>query len=128
MTSNTKNILAVIIRDDAYTIFSYFRKIDARRKSLGKSTLLPLKKIEKQQIVDPFTLKPLKTERENILRESFLLMLEMITASTFILLDMLFFEALDLIRRHAKIDYLTTGKHDLMLQIKGIRVLLKFLS
>lgn len=70
--------------------------------------------------MDPLTLKPLKSERENILRESFLLMLEMITASTFILLDMLFFEALDLIRRHAKIDYLTTGKHDLMLQIKGI--------
>lgn len=49
-------------------------------------------------------------------------MLEMLTASTFMLLDSLFYEALDLIRRHAKIDYLTTGKHDLLLQIKGLFV------
>ncbi|ERL89254.1 hypothetical protein D910_06627 [Dendroctonus ponderosae] len=104
--------------DNVY-ITKYFRKIDARRKSLEKRTLLPLKKIERTQLVDPLTLKPLKAERQHILRESFLLILEMITASTFILLDSLFFEALDIIRRHSKIDYLTTGKHDLMLQIKG---------
>ncbi|KAL1514090.1 hypothetical protein ABEB36_003409 [Hypothenemus hampei] len=104
--------------DNIY-VTKYFRKIDARRKATGKPTLLPLKKIEKTALVDPTTLKPLKSEKEHILRESFLLMLEMITATTFILLDALFFEALDLIRRHAKIDYLTTGKHDLYLEIKG---------
>lgn len=98
----------------------YFRKIDARRKASGKPTLLPLKKIERTQMIDPLSLKPLKSERQHILKESFLLMLEMLTATTFMLLDSLFYEALDLIRRHAKIDYLTTGKHDLLLQIKGL--------
>lgn len=73
-------------------------------------------------MIDPVTLKPLKSERQHIVKESFLLMLEMLTASTFMLLDSLFYEALDLIRRHAKIDYLTTGKHDLLLQIKGLFV------
>ncbi|ENN75308.1 hypothetical protein YQE_08085, partial [Dendroctonus ponderosae] len=96
-----------------------FDNVYITKKSLEKRTLLPLKKIERTQLVDPLTLKPLKAERQHILRESFLLILEMITASTFILLDSLFFEALDIIRRHSKIDYLTTGKHDLMLQIKG---------
>ncbi|CAG9772832.1 unnamed protein product [Ceutorhynchus assimilis] len=104
--------------DNCY-ISKYFRKIDARRKSQEKSSLLPLKKLERKQLIDPFSPKPLKSERELILKESFLLLLEMITASTFILLDSLFFEALDIIRRHARIDYLTTGKHDLVLTIKG---------
>ncbi|XP_050303167.1 protein sneaky-like isoform X2 [Anthonomus grandis grandis] len=107
------------IEFDNIYLTKYFRKIDARRKQQDKPTLLPLKKMERLLIVDPKTLKPLKTERESILRETFILVLEMITASTFILLDRLFYEALDLIRRHAKIDYLTTGKHDLLLQIKG---------
>ncbi|KAJ8978447.1 hypothetical protein NQ317_017650 [Molorchus minor] len=43
----------------------------------------------------------------------------MLTATILILLDRLFYEALDIIRRHARIDYLQTGKHDLLLEIKG---------
>ncbi|XP_066246800.1 protein sneaky [Euwallacea similis] len=115
---------------DNFYITRYFRKIDARRRTAGKLTLLPLKKIERTLIVDPLSPKPLKSERQYMFKETFLLILEMLTAGVFILLDSLFYEALDLIRRHAKIDYLTTGRHDLLLQVKGtgmIAALLKSL-
>lgn len=104
--------------DNVY-ITRYFRKIDARRKVQEKHTLLPLKKIERKKMVDIVSLTPLKSEREQIFRETAILLLEMVTATILVLLDKLFYEALDLIRRHAKIDYVQTGKHDLVIDVKG---------
>ncbi|KAJ8959960.1 hypothetical protein NQ318_009393 [Aromia moschata] len=107
------------IEFDNIYITKYFRRIDARRRVQEKHTLLPLKKIERKKLVDPFSLKPLKSEQKKILIDTAILLLEMLTATILILLDRLFYEALDLIRRHAKIDYLQTGKHDLYLEVKG---------
>lgn len=107
------------IEFDNIYITKYFRKIDARRKAQEKHTLLPLKKIERQKLVDPWSLTPLKSEREQILGATVKLFFEMITATMFILLDRLFYEALDLVRRHARIDYYQTGHHDLVIQVKG---------
>lgn len=47
------------------------------------------------------------------------LVFEMIAASSLVVLDMVFYEALDVIRRHAKIDYYQTGHHDLSITVKG---------
>ncbi|KAK4875676.1 hypothetical protein RN001_012098 [Aquatica leii] len=107
------------IQFDNMYITQYFKHIDARRHKQEKKTLLPLKKVEKMKLVDPFQYKPLKNEKEELLGETCKLLLEMITATTFILLDRLFYEALDLVRRHARIDYMQTGHHDMLLQIKG---------
>lgn len=107
------------IEFDNNYITKYFRKIDARRKVQEKKILLPLKKIERQKLVDPWSLIPLKSEREQIVGATIKLLFEMITATMFILLDRLFYEALDLVRRHARIDYVQTGHHDLMIQVKG---------
>ncbi|CAH1156015.1 unnamed protein product [Phaedon cochleariae] len=107
------------IEFDNIYITRYFRKIDARRKVNEKYTLLPLKKIEGKKLVDPWSKKPLKSEREQLKSEVILLMLEVLTVTILVLLDRLFYEALDIIRRHAKIDYLQTGHHDLFLDVKG---------
>lgn len=107
------------IEFDNIYITKYFRKIDARRKVQEKHTLLPLKKSERQKLVDPWALTPLKSEREQIFGSTMKLLFEMITATMFILLDRLFYEALDLVKRHARIDYVQTGHHDLMIQVKG---------
>lgn len=107
------------IEFDNFYITKYFRKIDARRKASDKHTLLPLKKIERQKLADVRAWKPLKKEKEQLIAQSFKLILEMLTATTFVLLDRLFYEALDLVRRHAKIDYVQSGHHDMLLQIKG---------
>jgi hypothetical protein len=107
------------IQFDNVYITTYFRKIDARRRKQGKYTLLPLKKIEKKKLVDPCTPLPLKTENQQLLWQTVHLLLEMVTATTFILLDRLFYEGLDLVRRHARIDYVQTGRHDMKLEVKG---------
>ena len=119
---NSQNYQDKYLRDvefDNFYITKYFRKIDARRRVSEKHTLLPLKKIERFKLVDPWSLVPLKSERENFFGQTFKLLLEMITATTFILLDRLFYEALDLVRRHAHIEYSQVGHHDLLLEVKG---------
>lgn len=107
------------IEFDNFYLTRYFRKVDARRHSRDQKTLLPLKKIERKKIVDPYNMKPLKREREELVSQFCRLLLEMITATTFVLLDRLFYEALDLVRRHAKIDYTQIGHHDMLLKVKG---------
>lgn len=96
--------LAEIEYDNVY-VTSYFRKIDARRKARGSLTLLPLKKIERLKFVDPYSLRPGKIERGNLTGQTVKLILEIISVTTFILLDRLFFEALDLVRRHSLMEY-----------------------
>lgn len=96
--------LTEIEHDNVY-VTSYFRKIDARRKARGSLTLLPLKKIERSKFVDPYSLRPGKVERVNLVGQTVKLILEMISVTTFILMDRLFFEALDLVRRHSYMEY-----------------------
>lgn len=93
------------IEHDNVYVTSYFRKIDARRKARGSLVLLPLKKIERSKFVDPYRLRPSKIERVNLTGQTVKLILETITVTTFILLDRLFFEVLDLVRRHSYMEY-----------------------
>ncbi|CAH1987297.1 unnamed protein product [Acanthoscelides obtectus] len=107
------------IEFDNIYITRYFRKIDARRRVQEKYTLLPLKKIERKKLVDPRSVTPLKKEREKIFSETAILLLEVMVVTILVLLDWMFYESLDLIRRHARIEYLQTGHHDLQLQVVG---------
>ncbi|CAG9862437.1 unnamed protein product [Phyllotreta striolata] len=107
------------IEFDNIYITEYFRKIDARRRLQEKYTLLPLKKIERKKIIDPRSPKPLKAECQQLKTDLFLILFEILIVTILVLLDRIFFEALDIIRRHARIDYLQIGHHDLLLQVKG---------
>ncbi|KAL3275786.1 hypothetical protein HHI36_020531 [Cryptolaemus montrouzieri] len=108
--------------DNVY-ITKYFRKIDARRKTGGKSVLFPLKKFEKTQMVELWSRRYLKSEQKQLLMQCFKLLIELVFVSTFILIDRLFYEVLDLIKRHAKIVYTQVGHHDLYLEIKGTGII-----
>ncbi|EFA10523.1 protein sneaky [Tribolium castaneum] len=107
------------IQFDNIYVTTYYRRIDARRRQQGKYTVLPLKKIEKKKLVDPCTPRPLKSEHQQLFWQTVHLLLEVLFATTFILLDRLFYEGLDLVRRHARIDYVQTGRHDMKLEVKG---------
>ncbi|XP_043271509.1 protein sneaky-like [Venturia canescens] len=104
--------------DNCY-VTTYFRKIDARRKARGSATLLPLKKVEMAKFIDPYRLRAGKLERPNLIGQTVKLILEMVTATTFVLLDRLFFETLDLVRKHAHMEYSQAGHHDVKLEIRG---------
>ncbi|KAL0123388.1 hypothetical protein PUN28_005730 [Cardiocondyla obscurior] len=111
------------IEHDNVYVTSYFRKIDARRKARGSMTLLPLKKIERSKFVDPYSLRAGKIERVHLAGQTVKLILEMLSVTAFILLDRLFFEALDLVRRHSEMEYIQAGHHDMTLEIRGIGVI-----
>ncbi|CAK9814408.1 Protein sneaky [Anthophora quadrimaculata] len=114
--------LTEIEHDNIY-VTPYFRRIDARRKARGSMTLLPLKKIERNKFVDPYSLKPSKAEGFQMTGQIVKLILELISATVFVILDWLFYEVLDLIRRHAYMEYTQTGHHDLSLEIRGTGVI-----
>ncbi|XP_011307932.1 DC-STAMP domain-containing protein 1-like [Fopius arisanus] len=111
------------IEHDNHYITSYFRKIDARRRYRGSAVILPLKKVELQKFVDPYRLKQGKIEKKNLIGQTVKLILEMVTATTFVLLDRLFFETLDLIRRHGHMEFTQSGHHDLNVDVKGTGVI-----
>lgn len=93
------------IEHDNFYITSYFRKIDARRKVRGSTTLLPLRKSERQKFVDPYRMKQSKSERRNLIGQTAKLILEIATVTTFVLLDLLFYETLDIIKRHFHLEF-----------------------
>ncbi|KAK6639398.1 hypothetical protein RUM43_007671 [Polyplax serrata] len=113
-----ENYLTDIEYDNKY-ITKYYRKIDERRRTRNQRTLLPMKKIERQNFVDPYVTLPMSEERKRIFGQSFKLILEMITATTFILLDRLFYETLDIVAKHALVEYTQTGEQDMTVTVKG---------
>ncbi|XP_012271973.1 E3 ubiquitin-protein ligase DCST1 [Orussus abietinus] len=115
------------IEHDNVYVTAYFRKIDARRRARGSVALLPLKKMERDKFVDPYSGRPGKAERANLIGQTVKLVLEMVTATTFVLLDRLFYETLDLVRRHARMEYAQSGRHDVKLEIRGTGVIASLL-
>ncbi|XP_012260976.2 protein sneaky-like [Athalia rosae] len=111
------------IEFDNIYVTTYFRRIDARRKSRECQTLLPLRKIERTKLIDPYKAGPSRTERANLVGQTVKLILEMVTATTFVLLDRLFFETLDVVRRHAHIEYTQSGRHDMSLEVRGTGII-----
>lgn len=57
--------------------------------------------------------------RKKFLTQILKVMLEMITATTFVMLDRLFYEALDVVRRHAQVEVTQQGAHDLDFEVGG---------
>ncbi|PSN40459.1 hypothetical protein C0J52_24392 [Blattella germanica] len=112
------NYLSDIEFDNIY-ITRYFRKIDARRHKRGEHALLPLKKAERSAFINPSSILLHKLERKKVLRNAIKIILIMVTAIIFIIIDRVLYEGLDLVKRHARIQYTQEGSHDLILKIKG---------
>ncbi|XP_014215625.1 E3 ubiquitin-protein ligase DCST1 [Copidosoma floridanum] len=110
--------LTDVEHDNVY-VTSYFRRVDARRRARGAPTLLPLKKLERTKLLDPYTLRQTRAEKRHLYGQTARLILEVVTVSTFVLLDKLLFELLDVIRRHARLEITQTGRHDMSLEIQG---------
>jgi len=56
------------IQFDNVYVTQYFRKIDARRHKAGHHTLLPLKKVERATLLDPYGSRPGSEERQKLVR------------------------------------------------------------
>ncbi|XP_072943000.1 protein sneaky-like [Epargyreus clarus] len=98
---NYHDLYLTNIEFDNVYVTSRFKRIDLKRKKRDKNSLLPLKKMERNKYVDVHSMSYIPSERSNLLTQMLKVMLEVVTATTFVMLDRLFFEALDVVRQHA---------------------------
>ncbi|XP_021204373.1 protein sneaky [Bombyx mori] len=109
--------LTNINHDNVY-ITGYFKMIDERRRISNKMHLLPLKKMERRKYIDIHS-AALMTERSKLVTQVLKLALEMITATTFVMMDRMFYEALDMVRRYADLEP-RQGLRDLEIKVDGV--------
>ncbi|XP_063540764.1 protein sneaky-like [Cydia strobilella] len=103
--------------DNVY-ITDLFRKIERRRLMRSQYTLLPLKKMERSRYVDVYSLAYSTADRHRLLAQMLKVLLEVVTATTFVMLDRLFYEALDVVSQHARVEG-ESGTRDLEIEVEG---------
>ncbi|XP_020714114.1 E3 ubiquitin-protein ligase DCST1 isoform X2 [Ceratitis capitata] len=122
-----KKYLGDINFDNVY-ISEYFHRVDDRRKRAKKSTVLPLKKFEKKNLVD------LKSAWQHTEQESraiylylFQFAMEILAASLFLLLDYLIVTLLEIIRIKSFVSYTQKGEHIIHFQVEGSGLMARLL-
>ncbi|XP_049863736.1 protein sneaky [Schistocerca gregaria] len=105
------------VRWDNWRVTPYFRLVDARRRAKGRQPLLPLRPVEKTRM------HPRSSPQ--LVRRTFMLLLEVLAMSVLVLMDRLMYEILSLISRHALIHYTQTGSHDMSIEVKGTGLIAK---
>ncbi|ESO89720.1 hypothetical protein LOTGIDRAFT_234123 [Lottia gigantea] len=106
-------------RHDNNYISGYFKRIDARRKADGKSFLLPLKKLEKKEVVYPTSCKLQKKEAGDLIKGTVTLFFRVFLSIIIVMLDHLLYTVLYIIGKNCKIDYKQTGSHHIDLKVYG---------
>ncbi|XP_069969231.1 protein sneaky isoform X2 [Bactrocera oleae] len=122
-----KKYLSNIDFDNVY-VTKYFRQVDDRRKRNKKPTILPLTKLEKNDVVD-LECACQRTEKESkiILFYFIQFSLEILTACFFLMLDHLTVTLLNIIRLKSLITYAQEGEHKINCQVKGSGLMARIL-
>ncbi|XP_050352207.1 protein sneaky [Nymphalis io] len=110
--------LSSIDYDNVY-VTDYFKRIDEKRRKKNKFHVLPLKKMERNRYIDVHSISYIPSERNKLLTQILKVMLEAVTATTFVMLDRLFYEALDVVRQHASEKSATFNVQDIAIQVEG---------
>lgn len=112
------NYLENIQYDNKY-VTMYFRKIDARRRRRGRKTLMPLKRMERNELIDVFYIGFTKTEKQILLRTSAILVAELLSVTMVFVIDWMFASFLDLLQRHGAVTIYQSGHHDFRMIYRG---------
>ncbi|XP_022529300.2 E3 ubiquitin-protein ligase DCST1 isoform X1 [Astyanax mexicanus] len=114
-------------RFDNVYITTYFKQIDERRKALGKTYLLPMRKAEKSNFIDPCNLKIHPSELKPVIAG--LVQVVSLALLTFVLLatDGVLFHFFDIIQRHTFTEFSITSHHNIHIDIDGDSMLAKLL-
>ncbi|XP_045502198.1 protein sneaky-like, partial [Colias croceus] len=110
--------LTSINYDNVY-VTGYFKRIDQRRRRKLQCTLLPLKKMERNRYIDVYSTSYIPSERSKLFTQILKVTLEAITATTFVMLDRLFYEALDVVRQYAVDNEPINGLGDVEVEVAG---------
>ncbi|XP_055905141.1 protein sneaky isoform X2 [Eupeodes corollae] len=123
-----RNYLKTIEFDNTY-ITAYFKKIDQRRRERNQHTLLPLKKFQKNFLID--TDKPCtRTKAESRLITFFLIqfLLELFVSGFFLLLDHMIVVLLNIIAANSEITYYQEGEHKISFYINGTGLMARLME
>ncbi|XP_077524282.1 ubiquitin protein ligase sneaky [Amblyomma americanum] len=104
--------------DNIY-VTEYFCKIDDRRARKGMDTLLPLKRYEAIDIYDPLEFRFSRHEYTALMRGVGSELVHVAFGSIVLGLDYLIYDALDIIRRNAEVEFVQEGFHRIALQVFG---------
>lgn len=102
-----------------FYITSLFKKIDRKRISQGRPNFLPIKNSEAGRLVDLDSSKKMYKEFQGYIGLSLSLLCQVFSTTFFVVLDWIFFELLEVIARHSRIDYLQEGDHRLDISVNG---------
>ncbi|XP_062320979.1 E3 ubiquitin-protein ligase DCST1 isoform X2 [Osmerus eperlanus] len=115
------------IRFDNIYITTYFRQIDARRKTAGKRYLLPLKRAERGDFINP--LSPAIHSSE--LKQVALGLLQVLSVAVFVVVllavDLMLYHIFDIIRRHTSTEFSLTSSHHIDIKVDGQSMMAKLL-
>ncbi|XP_053614954.1 protein sneaky-like [Plodia interpunctella] len=114
--------LTDIDHDNTY-VTGYFKRIDARRRAKNKYSLLPLKKMERIKYVNVRSFYYIPADQSALVSHVLKVLLEVVTATTFIMLDRLFYEALEVVRQHAEVDIASQELHNMDITVDGPGIL-----
>ncbi|XP_047536538.1 protein sneaky [Vanessa atalanta] len=118
-SANYHDLYLTSIDYDNVYITEYFKRIDEKRWKKNKVYVLPLKKMERNRYIDVHSTSYIPSERNKLLTQILKVMLEAVTATTFVMLDRLFYEALDVVRQHALEESATLNMQDIAIQVEG---------
>ncbi|KAL7978091.1 hypothetical protein Chor_005078 [Crotalus horridus] len=115
------------IRFDNLYISRYFRQIDARRRKQKKRTLLPLRRAEESQVIEPLRLAFQPAETKSVMLE----LLGCLPPLVFLLmacaLDSLLYTIFSTIRNHSFIQYSFRSSHHLEVKVGGETLMARLL-
>ncbi|CAL8298911.1 unnamed protein product [Gadus morhua 'NCC'] len=115
-----------IFFDNVY-VTTYFRQIEARRKTADKPFLLPLNRAERTQLINPWS--PLIHPRE--LEELSLSLLQVgclgVLVGVLLAVDQTLSRILDLLHTHTHTEFNLTGHHDVDIRVGGASMMARLL-
>lgn len=78
--------------------------------------------MERNRYIDVHSVSYIPSERNKLLTQILKVMLEAVTATTFVMLDRLFYEALDVVRQHALEKTPTFSTQDISIKVVTVIV------
>lgn len=116
------------VRFDNVYITSYFRRIDARRKSEGKRCVLPLTNTDRSRFIQPCSLRIHPQEAPQLF--SGLVQLASVSLLVLVLVsvDLALFRVLDIVSRNTVTHFNITGGHQVDLRVGGASMMARLLQ
>ncbi|XP_028837891.1 E3 ubiquitin-protein ligase DCST1 [Denticeps clupeoides] len=104
--------------DNIY-ITTYFKQIDQRRKEAGRRYLLPLKKAEQSNFINPFSMSFHPSEKKLLMLSFFQVLSLAVFISVLLAIDWILHHIFDIIHRHTVTEYSFTSRQHVDIKVGG---------